>query len=60
MVSITIKGLKDGCHIYAFYDDFQAFIKEFKQRKKDSVGKENDYEFKYQKELNLNLVKYLF
>lgn len=32
MVSITIKGLKDGCHIYAFYDDFQAFIKELQQR----------------------------
>ena len=32
MVSITIKGLKDGCHIYASYDDFQAFIKELEQR----------------------------
>lgn len=32
MVSITIKGLKNGCHIYADYQDFQHFLYEFKQR----------------------------
>ena len=51
------KNLNEGIDLVMFRFHSIDEIKEFKQRKKNSVGKENDYEFKYQKELNLNLVK---
>ena len=32
MVSITIKGLKDGCHIYADFHQFDEFLECFQKR----------------------------
>ena len=51
------KNLNEGIDLVMFRFHSIDEIKEFKQIRKNNVGKENDYEFDYQKELNLNLVK---
>lgn len=60
MVSIAIKGLKDGCHVYVQYDCFDAFITEWKKRLLDWNLKGRKEVFFHLPEMDWDCVKALF